>query len=57
MNMLVNALISALVIFVIAYIADFFASKTSIGFPKNIIWIVAFIVWILVVLGRISLPI
>jgi len=53
--MLINALISALVIAVLAYIADFFLAKSGLEFPRNLIWIVAFVVWLLVVMGRINI--
>jgi hypothetical protein len=50
-GLLWNALITALIVAIIAYIADFFALKAGLGFPRQIIWMIALVVWLLLVFG------
>jgi hypothetical protein len=44
-----TAIIAGVVIAIIAYIADWFAGKASLGFPRQMIWLIAFAIWLLVV--------
>ena len=46
-----NAIITALIVAIVAYIADFFAAKAGLGFPRQIIWLIALVVWLLLVFG------
>lgn len=50
-GILITALIAALVVAVIAYIADFFLAKSGMGFPRQIIWLIALVVWVVWVFG------
>lgn len=52
---LIQALIAALVICVFAYIADFFLAKGGVGFPRQLIWLIALVVWLVYVFGGFSL--
>lgn len=47
--MLLHAVVAAIAIAILAYIADFFLAKSGLGFPRNLVWLLAFLVWILVV--------
>lgn len=49
---LLHALITALIIAIIAYIADFFAAKAGMGLPRQIIWMIAFVIWLIVIFGN-----
>lgn len=41
------AVISGLVLAVIAWIATWFNAKSETGFPNKFIWLIAFVIWIL----------
>lgn len=45
------AVIAALVVAIIAYIADWFLQKAGVDFPRQMVWLLAFVVWILWVFG------
>ncbi len=46
-NILVTAIIAGIVVAVIAYIADMFAARAGLGFPRQFIWLIAFVIWLL----------
>lgn len=45
-NFLMTAIFAALVVAVIAWIADYFVTNAGLGFPKQIIWLIALVVWL-----------
>jgi hypothetical protein len=49
LSFLMNALVAALVVGILAYIADFFLGKSGLGFPRQFVWLIALVVWVLVV--------
>lgn len=50
-NILLTAIIAGLVVAIIAYIVDFFLGKSGVSFPRQLIWLVALVVWLLWVFG------
>lgn len=53
---IITAVVAALIIAIIAYIADWFLAKAGLGFPRQILWLIAFLVWILWVFGSAGFP-
>lgn len=50
-DIILRAVIAGIVVAIVAYIAEWFAAKAGLGFPRTIIWLVAFLVWVLWVFG------
>lgn len=46
-----TAIIAALVVGIIAAIADWFVKKMALGIPNWIVWAIAFVVWLMWVFG------
>lgn len=46
-----TAIFAAIVIAILAYIADFFVEKAGFGVPRQIIWLIALAAWLFWVFG------
>lgn len=50
-HILWTAIWAGLVVAVIAYIADYFLSQSGLGFPRQMLWLIALLVWLALVFG------
>lgn len=49
LDFLLRAVIAGLIVAIIAYIAEYFVTKAGFGFPRMFIWLIALVVWLIIV--------